>query len=253
MQKRQCRPEMWGLMLAMSLFVLIMNLLTLDDSVSIESRTGIIASAVLSMFLTVEQSESLLLLDADVDAAVDADVDADVDAEEESADDTVDPDATLAFDCRPLERFCRRASKEESSWPTLLSGPTSSKRLFMSVILPSVSSWRLNMDKVVALATDEVDSAEEVETEDESAGTVDPEFDADADADVDADVDIEEADSEEEMETEEETADTVDLEVSPAVLPGANADVDDDDAGEASADADVDVDADVSDADADVD
>ena len=72
MQKRQCRPEMWGLeqylmddlicihiylMLAMSLFVLIMNLLTLDDSVSIESRTGIIASAVLSMFLTVEQSE----------------------------------------------------------------------------------------------------------------------------------------------------------------------------------------------------
>ena len=45
------------LILAMSLFVLIMNLLTLDDSVSIESRTGIIASAVLSMFLTVEQSE----------------------------------------------------------------------------------------------------------------------------------------------------------------------------------------------------
>ena len=45
------------LILAMSLFVLIMNLLTLDDSVSIEFRTGIIASAVLSMFLTVEQSE----------------------------------------------------------------------------------------------------------------------------------------------------------------------------------------------------
>ena len=45
------------LMLVMSLFVLDMNWLTLDESVSIESRTGIIAFAVLSTFLTVEQSE----------------------------------------------------------------------------------------------------------------------------------------------------------------------------------------------------
>ena len=45
------------LMLVMSVFVLDMNWLTLDESVSIESRSGIIASAVLSTFLTVEQSE----------------------------------------------------------------------------------------------------------------------------------------------------------------------------------------------------
>ena len=45
------------LMLVMSLFVLDMNWLTLDESVSIKSRTGIIASAVLSTLLTVEQSE----------------------------------------------------------------------------------------------------------------------------------------------------------------------------------------------------
>ena len=44
-------------MLIMSFFVSDMNLLTLDDSVSIESRTGMIASAVLSIFLTAEQSE----------------------------------------------------------------------------------------------------------------------------------------------------------------------------------------------------
>ena len=45
------------LMLVMSVFVLDMNWLTLDESVSIKSRSGIIASAVLSTFLTVEQSE----------------------------------------------------------------------------------------------------------------------------------------------------------------------------------------------------
>ena len=56
----------------------------------------------------------------------------------------------------------------------MLSEPTSSKRLFMSVILPSVSSCRLIMVKVVALATDEEDSVDEVETEEESADTVDP-------------------------------------------------------------------------------
>jgi len=74
------------LMLLMSLFVLDMNWLTLDDSVSIESRTGMIASAVLSTFLTVEQSEFLLFL--------------------------LEP--TLAIDPRPFERFCRRVSKLES-------------------------------------------------------------------------------------------------------------------------------------------
>ena len=72
MQKRQCRPDasvlkktilvndfnlQTYLILVMSLFVLDMNSLTLDDSASIEFRTGIIASAVLSIFLTVEQSE----------------------------------------------------------------------------------------------------------------------------------------------------------------------------------------------------
>jgi len=73
-------------MLVMSLFVLDMNSLTLDDSVSIESRTGIIASAVLSIFLTVEQSEPLLFLEP-----------------------------TLAIVSSPFERFCRRESKFESS------------------------------------------------------------------------------------------------------------------------------------------
>jgi len=74
------------LMLVMSLFVLDMNSLTLYDSVSIESRTGKIASAVRSMFLTVKQSESLLFLEP-----------------------------TLAIVPRPLERFCRRESRVESS------------------------------------------------------------------------------------------------------------------------------------------
>ena len=45
------------LMLVMSVFVLDRNWLTLDESVSIESRIGIIASAVLSTLLTVEQSK----------------------------------------------------------------------------------------------------------------------------------------------------------------------------------------------------
>lgn len=74
------------LMLVMSVFVLDMNWLTLDESVSIESRSGIIASAVLSTLLTVEQSDPLLFLEP-----------------------------TLAIVPRPFERFCRRASKLESS------------------------------------------------------------------------------------------------------------------------------------------
>jgi len=210
-------------MLIMSFFVSDMNLLTIDDSVSIESRTGMIASAVLSMFLTAEQSESLLFLDADVDVA-DAAVDADVEA------DAVDPDSTLAIDPSPLERFCRRASKEESSWPTLLSGPTSWIILFMLVIFAFVSSWRVNMDKVVAPVTEEADSVEEVDTDD-----VDTDVDVDADADIDADADDEEAGSVEEVDTEEELADTVDSELSLTVLSGTDVD-----AVEASVDADAD-------------
>jgi len=211
-------------MLIMSFFVSEMNLLTLDDSVSIESRTGMIASAVLSIFLTAEQSESLLFLPAD--AAGDADVEAEA----------VDSDSTLAIDPRPLERFCRRASKEESSWPTLLSGPTSSIILFMLVILAFVSSWRVKMDKVVAPATEEADSVEEVDTDDVDTDVdVDADADVDVDADIDADADDEEAGSVEEVDTEEELADTVDSELSLTVLSGTDVD-----AVEASVDADAD-------------
>ena len=81
------------------------------------------------------------------------------------------------------------------------------------------------MVEVVALATDEADSVEEVETEEKSADTVDPDVDeldfmnGVKDTMDNADVDVEETDSVEEVETEEDLPDTVDADARLAVLP----------------------------------